>query len=166
MTIQTIDAVQARPTLRTAHTCNAQLDHRTVMADIPAAIVPRPHHHFTQLRREVPDMAEWQLKQDDWRRVITGGPSRMPHASNSQKRYTKQIHLLERELVIAEGGQAMTDSTKSMRKIVGWPSEAGLSAIIMPQFPLSPEMTATWTQSLRKGVSERRKTLQTSRREQ
>ena len=186
--------------LRTALTCNAQLDHRTVMADIPAAIVPRPHHHFTQLRREVPDMAEWQLKQDDWRlqvqatcekvpaqqdvfaelqrwsqaavavlptkSIITGGPSRIPHASNSQRRYTKQIHLLERELVIAEGGQAMTDSTKSMRKIVGWPSEAGLSAIIMPQFPLSPEITATWTQSLRKGVSERRKTLQTSRREQ
>ena len=109
--------------LRTALTCNAQLDHRTVMADIPAAIVPRPHHHFTQLRREVPDMAEWQLKQDDWRlqvqatcekvpaqqdvfaelqrwsqaavavlptkSIITGGPSRMPHTPNSQKRYTR-----------------------------------------------------------------------------
>jgi len=74
--------------------------------------------------------------------------------------------LLERELVIAEGGQAMTASTMSMRKIAGWSGEVGLSAITMPQFPLSLEMAATWTQSLRHGVSECRKTLQTRRREQ
>jgi len=61
----------------------------------------------------------------DTKNIISGGPSRMPHASYSQKRYTKQIHLLERELVIAEGGQAKTASTMSMRKIAGWSGEAG-----------------------------------------
>ena len=64
--------------LRTALTCNAQLDRRTVMADFPAAIVPRPHHHFTRLRREVPDMAEWQLKQDDWRLQVQATCEKVP----------------------------------------------------------------------------------------
>jgi len=43
------------------------------MADFPAAIVPKPHHPFIQLRRAVPDIAEWQLKQDDWRRQESNG---------------------------------------------------------------------------------------------
>ena len=60
----------------------------------------------------------------------------------------------------------MTDSTLSMHNIVGWPSEVGLSTITMLQFPLSLEMAAAWTQSLRNGVSERQQTLQTLRHEQ
>ena len=97
-------------------------------------------------------------------------PTPQIHKNDIRSRYTcwngNWSLLIIKATSINEGGQAMTDSTKSMRKIVGWPSEVGLSASTMPQFPLSPEMTATWTQSLRKGVSERRKTLQTSRREQ
>ena len=71
----------------------------------------------------------------------------MPYALNSQKCYTKQTHLLERELVITEGCQAITDSTLSMRKIVSWPGGVGLSAITvtMPQFLLSLVIAATWT---------------------
>ena len=53
-----------------------------------------------------------------------------------------------------------------MRKIAAWPMADEITAITLPELPITTDSQPKWIQTLQRGVAERYKTLQVHCREQ